>query len=343
MRLGENVAVRGTTSARLAYGLEEYQTIFNTWLPKQFKRVSVTYQELTSTTNQVSPGGIGAAFSGGVDSFHTLYHHLPQNQPNAYSQLSHGLFIHGFDIPLANQEQYNSIWSRYESLFKHFGMTLLTAKTNGIHFYAYQVDWSYAHGGPLMGTALVLSKLFRRFLIPSDYDYANLAPLGTSPLLDHLLSTENTQFIHHGAAEHRTAKMDQLALWQPTYQNLRVCINQEKAITHLNCGKCFKCVDTMIYLHIIGQLENYPEFPNSSILILYLRWFFNISEDKFEYISKFIKRAITRQKFEHIPFLILMYLGQILSYVKYAIQMSIPYEIKYRIRKRLGIGLAQHS
>ncbi|MBW8011807.1 MAG: hypothetical protein FVQ83_11315 [Chloroflexi bacterium] len=216
MRLGENVEVRGTTSARLAYGFEEYQAVFNAWLPNLFERVNVTYQKLTPSKDQFSPGGVGTAFSGGVDSFHTLSFHLPQNQPNTFYQLSHGLFIHGFDIPLASQEQYNSLWLRYETLFKDLGITLLEAKTNIGQFYAYQIDWIYAHGGPLIGTALFLGKLFKKFYIPATYDYPNLAPAGTSPLSDHLLSTENTQFVHFGAATNRTIKMDQLAHWQPT-------------------------------------------------------------------------------------------------------------------------------
>lgn len=339
MRLGENVEVRGTTSARLAYGLEEYQAIFNTWLPKQLKRVSITYNELAPSRDQFSSGSVGTAFSGGVDSFHTLSLHLPQNQPNSNYHITHGLFVHGFDITLANQERYNSLWLRYEPLLQHLGVTLLTAKTNISQFYAYQFDWLYAHGGALIGTALVLGKLLRTFYIPATYDYPNLAPAGTSPLSDHLLSTENTQIIHYGASTNRTIKMDQLAQWQLPYQNLVVCINREKTNTLLNCGKCEKCVNTMIYMDLIGQLDKFPVFPRSNILVLYFRWFFNINVE-IDFIKRFIKRAIAVRKFGLIPLLLLMYIGQFLYHIRYKIRMSIPYEIKYWIRKRLGIGLA---
>lgn len=93
----------------------------------------------------------------------------------------------------------------------------------------------------------------------------------------------------------------------------------------------------MIYLHLIGKLITYPIFPKSNILILYLRWFFNINVE-YDFIMRFIKRAVAVRKFGLIPLLLLMYIGQFIYHIKYKIRTSIPYEIKYWIRKRLGIG-----
>ena len=340
MRLGENIEVRGETSSRLAYGLKEYQAIYNAWLPKQLKTISVNYQKMNTSTDQLSPKGVGTAFSGGVDSFHTLSLNLPQNQLNMPYQITHGLFVHGFDISLAEKKQYNTLLSHYEALFKHLGIILLTAKTNIRQFYAYQVGWLYTHGGPLIGTALVLGKLFRTFYIPATYVYPNLAPAGTSPLSDHLLSTEDTQIIHHGATTNRSEKMDCLTQWQPTYENLRVCIYPQKAIGHLNCGKCEKCIPAMAHLFFYDQIKNYTVFPKSNILILYVRWFFNMGAE-YSFVTRLIKRTIILRKFWLIPLLLLIYVGGFLTDTRVKIKSLIPYEIKYRIRKRLGIGLIQ--
>lgn len=337
MNLGEDVEVRGITSSRLAYGLEEYQAIFNAWLPRLFQRVEVTYQNLTSSTDQTSFKSVGTAFSGGVDSLHTLSSHLPQNQPNTNYQITHGLFIHGFDVSLANQEHYNKLWLQHKDLFNELGLTLLTAKTNINQFYAYQINWQYAHGGPLIGTALILGKLFQKFYISSSYDYSHIAALGTSPLSDHLLSTENTQIIHYGAATNRTDKINQLTQWQFSHTNLRVCIHPQNAIRHLNCGKCKKCISTMVQLYINGQLNQFTVFPNSNIFILFVRWFFHMG-DEYNFVTHLIKRAFTIRKFWLIPLLLPIYIGGFFTDVIVEVKLLIPYRIKHWIRMQFGIG-----
>ncbi|MCP4140511.1 MAG: hypothetical protein GY755_09510 [Chloroflexi bacterium] len=336
MSLGEDVEVRGETSARLAYGLEEYQAIYRAWLPKQLKKISVTYQKINTSTDQLSPKGVGTAFSGGVDSFHTLSLNSPENQPNMHYQITHGLFVHGFDISLAEGKLYSRFWGHYEILFKNLGISLLRAKTNSRQFYAYQVDWLYTHGGPLIGTVLILGKLFRAFYIPATYVYPKLLPLGTSPLSDHLLSTEGTQIIHHGAIVNRTEKLDYLAQWQPTYENLRVCIYPQKTNTYLNCGKCEKCIPAMVHLDLNDQLKNYTVFPKTSVLLLYLRWFFSMGSE-YNFVTQLIKRATTLRKFWLIPLLLLIYVGGFYTDTRVKIKSMIPYKIKYWVRKRLGM------
>jgi len=219
---------------------------------------------------------------------------------------------------------------------------LLTAKTNIRQFYTYQVGWLYTHGGPLIGTALLLGKLFRIFYIPATYDYPNLAPAGTSPLSDHLLSTEYTQIIHHGASANRSEKMDYLARWQPTYENLRVCIYPQKVTGHLNCGKCEKCIAAMAYLYLCDPIKKYTVFPERNILILYIQWFFNMGAE-YNFITRLIKRAITLRKLWLVPLLLLMYVGGFLTDTKVKIKSLLPYEIKYWIRTRLSPGRIQKS
>ena len=336
MVLGEDVEVRGTTSSRLAYGLEEFQAIFSAWLPRNLKKVGTTYQKLTSGSKPLSTHGVATAFSGGVDSFFTLFSHLPQNQLNSDYQITHGLFIHGFDVPLSNVELYNALWLRHRALFGDLGLTLLSAKTNIRQFYAHQLDWLYAHGGALIGTALVLGKLFRSFYVPSDYDYTHPVPLGISPLTDHLFSTENTQIIHHGASTSRSHKIDQIAKWQVTFTNLTVCSGPQKAKEHLNCGKCHKCVSTMMHLYVIDQLSNYAVFPKCNIFILCFRWFFNMGVD-YEFLTTLIMRSFKVRKFWLVPFLLPVYLGGFYTDFMHKVKLITPYQIKYWIRECFGM------
>ena len=50
------------------------------------------------------PGGaVLTAFSGGVDSFYTLRAHVAGQEPDERARITHGLFVHGFDLSLSNR------------------------------------------------------------------------------------------------------------------------------------------------------------------------------------------------------------------------------------------------
>ena len=72
MSLNEQVEVRGQVSPKLAYGLQEYQRIFNFWNPGKFSPVDIHYDQLTSPPKGEDQTKVMTSFSGGVDSFFTL-------------------------------------------------------------------------------------------------------------------------------------------------------------------------------------------------------------------------------------------------------------------------------
>ena len=161
MLAGENLEVRGSISPRMAYNLLEYRNIFSIWLPKIYQFVEIKFQKLEPQASRETPPAAATAFSGGIDSFFTLWCHLPENQPISQAQITHGLYLSGLDTRLEDRELFKGIISRYDQLFSSLGLTLIHGSTNAYLFSQYRVDWTLFFGPPLIGAAHLLNPLNR--------------------------------------------------------------------------------------------------------------------------------------------------------------------------------------
>lgn len=260
MQQGEDIEVRGRVSRRLLLGLEEYQRAFHAWFPWRFQRIAVTPHEEKSAKLPDSDAAVATAFSGGVDSFYTLWCHLPENDPHPSSAVSAALFVHGFDIALENEQAYLEAYASYAQLFSELGLDLLSARTNAQHFTP-PLNWGVFHGAPLVGVAHALGPKLGRFYVPASHTYNDLVPWGSDPRVDHLLSSETLQVVHDGASATRTAKTEAICRWPATFGRLRVC-GPRSVGSPVNCGRCEKCLRTMVTLDMMGALALQTSFPH---------------------------------------------------------------------------------
>jgi hypothetical protein len=274
MYAGEDLQVRGEISPKLAYSLFEYRQIFHSWHPSLFKMVDIQYQHLAAPTNQSKPQAVAAAFSGGIDSFYTLWAHIPHNQPIPSARITHGMFVRGLDLRLEDKQNFQVAAQAYQTLFNDLGLKLIHASTNAYQFAQFRINWTLFDGPPLIGAALLLAPLLRRFYTPSGMpSYLKLVPQATSPLIDHLLSTESLEIIHHGASISRYEKTQAVNNWSITHQHLRVCADKQRMYGLRNCAACHKCYRTMTILELIGATDNYSEnFPKKLSTAAYIRW-----------------------------------------------------------------------
>jgi len=273
MYTGENLLVRGVISPRLAYSLLEYRTIYHSWQPDLFKKVDIKYELLEQPSPPQGNTAVATAFSGGVDSFYTLWAHRPENQPIVEAQITHGLFVHGLDLRIADEANYNIAAQAYGKLFEELGLELIQAATNAYQFSEFRINWTMFHGAPLIGAAMCLHPLIRQFYVPSSFsDYNDLIPYGSTPLIDHLLSTESTNIVHHGTSISRIEKTTILTEWSTTFHKLRVCANKVRMNGLNNCGTCHKCYRMITLLGLLDALPNYSNFPQKMTLASYLHW-----------------------------------------------------------------------
>lgn len=272
MILGEGLEIRGEVSPRLAYGMQEYQRIQHIWWPDRFNRIPIQCNDLKPINTYQDITGVGCAFSGGVDSFYTLWSHLSQNEHNPYYRISHALMINGFDF---NADIDNvGVFSHkarqlYEPVMKKIGVNILFIHTNLRRFVTEDMrSWQsflYTFGSALAACALVFGHLFSRFYIASSNHYSQLHPWGSHPFIDRLLRTESMEIIHDALHLTRLEKIAILSQWSETYARLRTCL-YDAFLTHptsdlKNCCRCEQCIHTVSALDMLGALDKYTVFP----------------------------------------------------------------------------------
>ncbi|MGH9440756.1 MAG: hypothetical protein ACRD16_00615, partial [Thermoanaerobaculia bacterium] len=194
----------------------------------------------------------GSFLTGGVDSLHALWtnHRLYPAEHPAFVRES--LFVFGVEMPgeedaPAASRRLAKIRPYLERAAGSAGVGLLQLDTNvrrlepDVDFWA----WQYA-AAPIAAAAHALAGRFSRILLGSSYDYRNLVPWGTHPLLDPLMSSSRLSIEHTGAATHRLDKLRELCRWPGAIEGLLVCANSPAET--VNCGTCSKCLRAMVEL-----------------------------------------------------------------------------------------------
>src|SRR5262245_77749 len=120
MAAGEEIELCAPLSLHLLRGMEEYQRVFQLWC-SEWKIVPIDC-EVMPTPEALAPEGVGCSFSGGVDSFYTLYTHLPPREPLPDYCITHALFIHGFDIPLDDKQTFQTVSRAYQTMLEEQGV-----------------------------------------------------------------------------------------------------------------------------------------------------------------------------------------------------------------------------
>jgi hypothetical protein len=91
--------------------------------------------------------------------------------------------------------------------------------------------------------------------------------MGTHPDLDPLYSSAALAVTHDGADERRIDKVARVARWDAALDALRVCydLGALASTDRLNCGRCHKCVLTMLELVAAGALADCPGFAADDV------------------------------------------------------------------------------
>jgi len=251
MRAGEPLSLAGPASPMLLQAVPRIQEIFTKWYP-EFKPIKVHAEE--QAIRETGGSGTGLFFSGGVDSFHTLLRH--------YDEIDTLIYVHGFDIPLANTELRAKVSEELRAVAQRMGKDCLEVETNLREISDRRTHWGFHYvGSALASVSLLLANRFKKIFIASSLSYEHLDPWGTHVLLDPLWSTEYLTFEHDGCEADRNEKVAAIAESDVAMQSLRVCYENRE--NEYNCGRCEKCLRTMISLHCVGALERCKTLPSA--------------------------------------------------------------------------------
>jgi hypothetical protein len=255
MASGVGVELAGPASARLLSALPTIGDILTAW-NTQLTRAS--FPSLVPLAKErSSPGRVGAFFSGGVDSFYTFLKHR--------DEVTDLIFVHGFDIPLENVELLRRASTSVDAVASEFGVGVVHVETNLKPLLNTFVNWGRTgHGAAIATIGHLLAPAFERLYIASSVHFRDLFPWGTHPLLDPLWSSELLEFVHHGCGARRIEKVEYLAGFDAALNNLRVChwglgLEFDRNGAY-NCGRCEKCIRTMISLEAAGKLSQSKSF-----------------------------------------------------------------------------------
>ena len=256
----EDIEVRGPVSPRLAYNLKEYQHLLHFRFPKVVSPVNIKYALLKSLPDK--PGGVGTTFSGGVDSLFTLWKHLPQNQSNPGYQITHGIFIQGFDILPSEDQNFRFLYEKFNRAAAEIGIKLIPLETNSVSIIHQRLSIPYFYGSIIIGAGLSLAAGFGKFIIPSSWDYKQLQKKAytSDPLLDPFLSTDTLDVIHYGSTHQRVEKVEKIADWEVAQKVLWVCEFHKFEKDTWNCSRCEKCARTMIPIYALGKMDKFNTF-----------------------------------------------------------------------------------
>jgi hypothetical protein len=322
--LGEDLHLKGEVSPHLLYGMQAYLEMFHYWQPSIFKQIDITAERTSQAPAPLVKDQFVSTFSGGVDSFFTLYQQFFPDHNLPSWPLTHGLFIHGCpDIALAYSEKFQVLAGRYTRLYDELGLTLVTARTNLMQFSAYRIPIVSFLEAPLASCALGLSHLFSGLIIPAGETYRRYRLTTSGPLTPHHFATETFEVISSGGVYVRLQKLDAIAGWQPARQNLRVCFNFAAKERAGNCSRCSKCMRTRMDLHLLGRLSSMETFERTFTWRDYLRW------GRWLEIGHEWEKDIWRYCWEKRPGLLpAVLVGILIGFVRHYLKMASPRRVK---------------
>lgn len=253
MRAGSDALIaEGYVSRTFLDGLSTIQGIYHRWDPS-LHRVEVS-GAIPGPQSGSTGDRVGSFFSGGVDSFYTFLRHQ--------DEITDLIFVHGFDIRLDNGSVRDKASAKVREVASVFGKNVIEIETNIRELLDPYVDWGVlGHGAALAAIGHLLAPSLRRIFIPASHTYADLFPWGSHPVLDPLWSSESLEFVHDGCEGTRVEKVALLARYDVALQSLRVCWKNPQG--SYNCGRCEKCLRTMINLRVNGALERCTTFDEA--------------------------------------------------------------------------------
>lgn len=262
MRKNEPVVVDGPISNKLARNLKYYMHVMNTYYP-DLHVVPIHCLKRDPLLQCPKGPGAGASFTAGIDSYCTLWEHFKNNEDDG-NRITHlfNMYAGQRGGALDGRAFFRKNLEGVRDAAKRLNLDLVVIDTNLDGFYDFGrfVD---SYGPRLFSCVLLLQKLFSVFYIPATYQYSENKPQGSTPLGDHLLSTEVLDIVHDGSQYSRVEKTKIISKWEITRSVLIVCngnfLDQNPLEEKLNCSFCEKCVRTMVTLDMLGLREQYEQ------------------------------------------------------------------------------------
>jgi hypothetical protein len=284
----KRLLVEGEICPELRDGLMTSMAVLRHWYKMDRDLVRIEAKTRSQLVAPRPPERAAFFFTGGIDSLSTLRANRLNYPASHPSSIKDGIFVFGFDTD--KPETFQNVVNYLSPLAQDAKVTLVPVYTNERYL---NDDWLFwldlLEGAALAAAAHVLSNRLTLAFIASSWDIPNLHPIASHPLLDPNYSSCEVRIRHDNAALTRLEKTGILAGWDTALRHLRVC-NKVQLYTaeRFNCGKCEKCVRTMLGLYIHDALERTPAFPRTRLSEELIREAARLDRTSFRYWPELI-------------------------------------------------------
>jgi hypothetical protein len=258
MRFGGTLELPVPISPRVLRNQREYQAAQRAW--------SVTWpfgdpplREVEVRARAARPeagsgnGRVAAFFSGGVDSWSTVLDH---------PELTDLIFVRGVDLRVDDPhpvELIDEVEARMREVAGELELSVHVVDTNLREMSDPLAQWGTYFVCAVIMVAHFLAPRFERVLIATDSDHEVQDLLGSARKVNELWSTERLEIVEDGGRHSRVERTARIATHPIVQRSLRVC--WENLGAAYNCGRCRKCLMTMLTLEALGLRERVTTFP----------------------------------------------------------------------------------
>ena len=258
--------IEGTLCPRLGEGLRTAIRILRSWYSDLLPEPAI--EPSGGFRTRVPPPARAALFlSGGGDSLSILKNNRDMFPPEHPASFRDAIFVWGFAArdPDDRSPRVTDLRARQmrsvRGIAEAAGLHLLTVRT-APGFLGEDDDFfrRCSHSSHLASVAHLFPARISSAAIAAGYDASYSVPFGSHPLLDVCYSSSAVEVRHEGFGRPRKDRIASVARWKEMLPHMIVCVQGPLDGGAANCGRCEKCVRTMLALLVAGALEDAP-FP----------------------------------------------------------------------------------
>jgi len=263
MKRNEKIIIKGVISYKLYHNIvHNIMKLFSIMFEECKHYIEIDADGFSHGENYNNIA-IGCGLSCGVDSLNCL-------EDNFFSETGPYRITHVTNFNTGGSGtkiQYEKRVQNVNNFVKNTSLVLLNVDSN---LYEINLDHGRYHALKNLSVVLLFQKLFKRYYYSSGFSYQDCKIFSkcldiaySDPILIHLFSTENLEFVSYGCQYKRNEKVLQISKQPLSYEFLDVCINgtfvEFNTERKLNCSFCSKCMRTMVVLDYCKKLDNYKK------------------------------------------------------------------------------------
>lgn len=273
MRNHHDIVSEAPLTEDLYYNIDKYLVDAIAQYNKNFYRPQITAD--VASEQLPCAGAVGTGISCGVDSLHALacqtamkfkrhnITHLTFNNVGSHGEGEHA------------EKLYHARLERPRRFAEEYGFEFVASDSNLQNV----VEQSHfkSHTYSSMFAVYCLQKLYSVYYYASSgYKYHEFrlydipgSSCGSYEMLSlPLLSTHNLRVYSEGEGMSRLTKLKSVVRYAPSYKYLNVCLEEGD-----NCGKCEKCVRTLLGIDALGALDKYSEVFDIDYYRKHKKWY----------------------------------------------------------------------